>query len=68
MFRTLCSMSTMLIGLKVGEKIQDAWSRGADVHGFIFLVGLFILFLFSYGKQTQYVVRRVRHTLKKEQE
>ena len=68
MYRTLCSMSIMLIGLKIGEKIKDTWPWGADVNGFIFLVGFLVLFLFSYRKQTQYVVQRVRNAQKKEQE
>ena len=68
MFRTLCAMSIMLIGLKIGEKIKDTWPWGADVNSFIFVVGLFILFLFSYRKQTQYVVQRIKNALEKEQE
>ena len=61
MFRTLCSMSIMLIGLKIGEKIKDAFPWGTDVNGFIVMVSFLIIFLFSYRKQTQYVVQRVRN-------
>ena len=39
---------------------------GTDVYDSIFLVGLFMLFLFSYRKQAQDVVRRVRYVREKE--
>lgn len=68
MFCTLCAMAIMLISLKIGEKVIGVLPWGADVYDFIFLVGLFILLLFSYRKQTQAVVRHVRHVRKEEQE
>ena len=66
MFRTLCAMSIMLMGLKIGEKVIGILPWGADVYDFIFLVGLFMLFLFSYRKRTQAIVRRVRYVREKE--
>ena len=68
LFRTLCAMVMMLIGLKIGEKVIGILPWGADVYDFIMLAGLFILFLFSYRKQAQAVLRRVRSAQKKEQE
>ena len=68
MFRTLCAMAIMLIGLKIGEKVIGVLPWGADVYDFGLLVVLFVLFLFSYRKQTQAVVRRVRYAQKKEPE
>ena len=65
LFRTLCAMVMMLIGLKIGEKVIGVLPWGADVYDFIMLVGLFVLFLFSYRKQAQEVVRRVRYGRKK---
>ena len=66
LFRTLCAMVVMLIGLKVGEKVIGILPWGADVYDFIMLAGLFVLFLLSYRKQAQEVVRRVRYGQKKE--
>ena len=66
LFRTLCAMVMMLMGLKIGEKVIGILPWGADVYDFIFLVGLFMLFLFSYRKQAQDVVRRVRYAREKE--
>ena len=67
LFRTLCAMVMMLIGLKIGEKVIGILPWGADVYDFIMLAGLFVLFLFSYRKQAQEVVRRVRYVGKKGQ-
>ena len=66
LFRTLCAMVMMLIGLKIGEKVIGVLPWGADVYDFIMLAGLFVLFLLSYRKQAQAVVRRVRHGQRKE--
>ena len=66
LFRTLCAMVMMLIGLKIGEKVIGVLPWGADVYDFIMLVGLFVLFLFSYRKQAQEIVQRVRYVGKKE--
>ena len=68
LFRTLCAMVMMLIGLKIGEKVIGVLPWGADVYDFIVLVVLFILFLFSYRKQTQELVRRVKYVQQKRQE
>lgn len=69
MFRTLCSLPIMLIFLKVYDKmIKDNLPGGADTSDLIFLLGILVLFLFSYNKQTKYVVRRVKMALEKEQE
>ena len=68
LFRTLCAMFMMLIGLKIGEKVIGVLPWGADVYDFIVLGVLFVLFLFSYRKQTQEVARRGRYGGKKERE
>ena len=68
LFRTLCAMVMMLIGLKIGEKVIGILPWGADVYDFIMLVGLFTLLLFSYRKQAQEVVRRVGYVREKEEE
>ena len=68
LFRTLCAMVMMLIGLKIGEKVIGVLPWGADVYDFIMLLGLVVLFLFSYRKQAQEVFRRVRYVGKKGRE
>ena len=68
MFRTLCAMCIMLMGLKIGEKVMGILPWGADAYDSIVLVSLFMLFLFSYRKQAQDVVRRVRYVGEKGRE
>ena len=68
MFRTLCSIVLILICLKAYDKMKEVLSWGTDINEFIFLVVLLALFLFSYRKSTQYVVRRAKIAQKKEQE
>ena len=67
LFRTLCAMVMMLIGLKIGEKVIGVLPWGAAVYDFIVLVALFILFVFSYRKKTQELVRRAKHVQQKGQ-
>ena len=67
LFRTLFAMVIMLIGLKIGEKVIGVLPWGADVYDFGLLAVLFVLLLFSYRKQAQEVVRRVRYVGKKGQ-
>ena len=68
LFRTLCAMVIMLMGLKIGEKVMGILPWGADAYDSIVLVSLFMLFLFSYRKQAQDVVRRVRYVREKGRE
>lgn len=69
MYRTLCSLPIMLIFFKVyDEMIKDNLPGGADTSDFIFLLGILVLFLFSYNKQTKYVVRSVKIELEKKRE
>ncbi len=70
MFRTLCSLFMVLIFLKIYEEIKDTLSWSADTSGSIFLllVLLLVLLLFSYRKQTQYVVQRIKIVKEKAEE
>ena len=68
MFRTLCSMPIALIVFMIYDKmIKDNLPWDADINNYIFLVGLFVLFLFSYRKQTKYVTESIETTLEKEE-
>ena len=69
MYRTLCSLPIMLAFLKVyDELISGNLPGGAHTNDAIFLIGILALFLFSYKKQTKYVVKRVKIALEKEEE
>ena len=58
-FRSISSMLALLLILKVYEWIADFYPV-LNEYGIVILVFvLFIVFLFAYRKQTEYVVKRV---------
>jgi hypothetical protein len=65
MYRTFCSLFLLLILLNIYDAVVvqypllNAWSS------YILVGALFVLFVFAYRKQTQYIVKRVE-TAKKE--
>ena len=69
MYRSLCMLSIALILLKIYDLIWGSQSLDNVAIIFIFLIGLLVLFLFSYKKQTEkYVVKRVKIALEKEEQ
>ena len=67
MYRTLCSLFIMLILFKIFDNIKDTLPWSDDTNSFIFLLGILIIFLLSYRKQTRYIVKRIRTTTQKEE-
>lgn len=68
MYRSLCMLSIALILLKICDLVWGAQSLDDVSIIFIFLIGLLVLFLFSYKKQTEkYVVKRVKIALENEE-
>ncbi len=59
MYRTLCSLFLMLVALKAYESVQSK-VEGAIDPSYLMLISLTLLFLFAYGKQTRYVVNRIK--------
>lgn len=62
-YRTLLALSLLLLVIPIYDFARDSigWSRGYDY--FVFLLALFIMFLQSYRKQTNYVTKRVNANL-----
>lgn len=58
-YRTLCSLSILLILLKIYDKNKDLLPWNTDTSFLILMAGILVLFLFSYRKQTKYIVHRV---------
>ena len=68
MYRSLCMLSIALILLKIYDLVWGSRSLDNVTIIFIFLIGLLVLFLFSYKKQTEkYVVKRVKIALENEE-
>ncbi len=62
-YRTYCSLFMMLIFLKGYEALAENYSFFKNSSPYLLLVGILVLFLFAYRKQTRYVSERVQKTI-----
>jgi len=60
MYRTVISMIILLLGLKIYDKAFKQLDFFQTWGIWLFLIGLLVMFLLSYRKQTEYVVKRVK--------
>lgn len=59
MYRTLSSLFILLLLLKLYELIESKLPILKDWNSYILLVLLLFMFLFSYRKQTNYMIKRI---------
>lgn len=59
MYRTICSLFLILISIKGVEWLSTKWLFLAERKIETLTVFLFLLFLFSYRKQTSYITKRI---------
>lgn len=59
MYRTICSLFLMLIAIKGFDWLSAKWMFLADRKIECLTLFLFLLFLFSYRKQTNYITKRI---------
>ena len=59
-YRTLCSLFTLLLLLKLYEEIETKLPFIAEWNVLVLLVVLLIMFLLSYRKQTGYISKRIK--------
>lgn len=59
-YRTLCSLFTLLILLKLYEKIELKFPALKEWDAIILIVLLLAMFLFSYRKQSSYITKRIK--------
>ena len=59
-YRTLCSLFSLLLLMKLYAKIEGRlpFLKGWDMT--LLVVSLFVMFLFAYRKQTSFVVKRIK--------
>lgn len=60
MYRTLTSLFILLILLKIYELIESKFLILKDWNSYILLALLLFMFLFSYRKQTNYIIKRIK--------
>lgn len=66
MYRTFVSLSLSLLILKGYELMSSKFSFLEELEIGVLVLGLFVLFLLSYQKQTTYISKRIQHNLSKE--
>lgn len=66
MYRTLISMIFLLIALRLYNILENTSPDIIKLRWICLTLFLFILFLFSYRKQTKYIANRVKHIAGKE--
>ncbi len=59
MYRTLTSLFVLIILLKVYELIESKLPILKDWNSYILIALLLFMFLFSYRKQTNYIIKRI---------
>lgn len=59
-YRTLCSLFTLLLLLKLYEVIETKLPFLAEWNVLVLLVLLLVTFLLSYRKQTGYIIKRIK--------
>ena len=66
MYRTFCSLFVSLILLKIYESLSISFPIMRRCATEVLVVGMLVLFLFSYRKQTQYITKRIQSNKKKD--
>ena len=61
-YRTLCSLFSLLLILKLYLRVQSRFIFLKDWDATALILLLLLMFLFSYKKQTSYITRRVKAT------
>lgn len=59
-YRTLCSLFSLLLMLKLYAKIEARLPFLREWDATLLVLALFVTFLFAYRKQTSYVVKRIK--------
>ena len=59
-YRTLCSLFTLLLMLKLYAQIEGRFPSIRAWDATLLMVSLFVMFLFAYRKQTSFVVKRIK--------
>ena len=66
MYRTFCSLFFLLIILKCYDYVSIKYPVVSEWNSVIISIGLLVLFLFAYRKQTQYIKKRISTLTDKE--
>ncbi len=59
MYRTILSMLVIIMMVAFYIKCTEFFPQIKEIGKYLIIIGLFVLFLFSYKKQTEYISKRV---------
>lgn len=59
MYRTICSSFLLLIIIKIIKELFNRWNIPIYIVKTILIIGIIMLYLFSYKKQTKYIEKRI---------
>ena len=65
-YRTICALFLVLIVLKMYEFLLIKFAFFSKWNSWILIVGIFILFVFSFRKQTNFITKRINNNIKNE--
>lgn len=63
-FRTLCSLMVCVGAVALYDRAGVRWSWLESAAPLVLIVGLFVLFLLAYRKQTAYITKRIKEANK----
>lgn len=58
-YRTICALFLVLLFVKVYNHFQILWNIPNKATSLILVVSVFVLFVFSYRKQTNFITKRI---------
>lgn len=64
MYRSLISMGTLLLLSKLYEIIATNYNFSKNLSLLLLVIGLLVVFIFSYKKQTDYIIKRIESRTK----
>lgn len=62
MYRTICALMISVLVVVIYERSATYWPSLSNALPWVLIIGLFILYLASYRKQTLYITKRVEAT------
>ena len=62
-YRTICALLLSLVAFKLYQLLEGAIPALHGLGSYVLILGLALLFFFSYRKQTAYITKRIKHNL-----
>jgi hypothetical protein len=67
-YRTLSALSIAVLLTKAFENAANKWTWISDGTPWLILVGLLVLFIYAYRKQSTFIRKRIEHAVNQEKD